>query len=74
MVGLLQLLQCLTIKRQPMTLHQHFAIPRKAKSFQGTQNVFRCTWHDARPINILDAQQPLTTLGARIQIAAKRRQ
>ena len=70
----LQMRQGRVVKRCPLALHEHFAIPFKAEACQRAQDVICCTGEAALGVDVLDAQQPLAAPGAGFQIAAYGRQ
>jgi hypothetical protein len=66
----LQACQCRVIGIMAMALYDHLAIPLEAEPLEGTQNIACSPGDSTRTIDILNAQQPLAALRARIQITA----
>ncbi len=68
----LQALQCGMVYILPLALNQHLTVPFKGECLQRPQDLVRCAWLRSLPVDVFDAQQPLTAMSARIKIAAER--
>jgi hypothetical protein len=70
----LELVQSSNVYGNALALIYDIAVPEEAESLQGAQDAIRAAGHDARCIEILDADQPATAMMARIEIASNCRQ
>jgi hypothetical protein len=57
-----------------LALIYDITVPVEAESLQGAQDAIRAAGHDARCIEVLDADQPAAAMMARIEIASDCRQ
>jgi len=58
------------IEIQALALDEYFAIPCEAEAFEGAQDFVGGAGKRPRLVDVLDAQQPLATVGAGVEIAA----
>ena len=61
--------QCGAVERDTAALVDHFPVPVQAKALQGPENPVCTTGYDPRRIEVLDADQPLPSVMAGIEIA-----
>jgi hypothetical protein len=57
-----------------LALIYDITVPVEAESLQGAQDAIRAAGHDARCIEVLDADQPAAAMMARIEITSDCRQ
>jgi hypothetical protein len=60
------------VRRLPLALVFHRAIPAEAEALQGAQDLIGAAALDARGVEVFDAQQPAAVVMARVKITAER--